>query len=215
MTLPLNFYFLFVFIIVTILFFFLFFFLFFLFFLFLLLYFFFFLLLLLLLFPHLLFFRLSFAVACGDGEYIIYTALSFRNKAFGQAMEFVWSADSAECVSWEMKKCLRTCTEEKAIGNLRHIQDSLYSLSISISQTLSSMPSPLLSFHPPLQYAHIHVQIRYATRESSSSVKLFRNFKERKVLKPDFSAEGKSENSLWRMFHRPYTYKIYASMFSH
>lgn len=65
-------------------------------------------------------------MACGDGEYIIYTALSFRNKAFGQALEFVWSADSAE----------------------------------------------------------------YAIRESSSSIKLFRNFKERKALKPDSSAEG-------------------------
>ena len=67
-----------------------------------------------------------FAVACGDGEYIIYTALSFRNKSFGQALDFVWSADSAE----------------------------------------------------------------YAIRESASSVKIFKNFKERKVLKPDFSAEG-------------------------
>lgn len=59
-----------------------------------------------------------FAVACGDGEYIIYTALNLRNKAFGQALEFVWSADSAE----------------------------------------------------------------YAVRESSSSIKIFRNFKERKAI---------------------------------
>jgi coatomer subunit beta' len=37
-----------------------------------------------------------FAVVCGDGEYIIYTALSWRNKAFGQGLEFVWSSDSNE-----------------------------------------------------------------------------------------------------------------------
>ena len=35
---------------------------------------------------------------CGDGEYIVYTALAWRNKSFGQALEFVWSADSNEYV---------------------------------------------------------------------------------------------------------------------
>lgn len=29
---------------------------------------------------------------CGDGEYIIYTALAWRNKAFGQALDFVWGS---------------------------------------------------------------------------------------------------------------------------
>lgn len=28
---------------------------------------------------------------CGDGEYIIYTALAWRNKAFGSALDFVWA----------------------------------------------------------------------------------------------------------------------------
>jgi coatomer subunit beta' len=37
-----------------------------------------------------------FAVVCGDGEYIIYTSLSWRNKAFGQGLEFVWASDSNE-----------------------------------------------------------------------------------------------------------------------
>jgi hypothetical protein len=69
----------------------------------------------------------SFVVVCGDGEYIIHTALSFRNKSFGQALEFVWAADSSE----------------------------------------------------------------YAVRESSSKVKIFKNFKEKSSLKPDFSAEGR------------------------
>jgi len=39
-----------------------------------------------------------FAVVCGDGEYIIYTALSWRNKAFGSGLEFVWASDSNEFV---------------------------------------------------------------------------------------------------------------------
>ena len=32
---------------------------------------------------------------CGDGEYIIYTALALKNKSFGQAQEFIWSHDSS------------------------------------------------------------------------------------------------------------------------
>ncbi|KAG1678839.1 Coatomer subunit beta' [Nymphon striatum] len=67
-----------------------------------------------------------FVVVCGDGEYIIYTAMVLRNKSFGSAQEFVWAQDSSE----------------------------------------------------------------YAIRENSSSVKLFKNFKEKKSFRPEFGAEG-------------------------
>ncbi|XP_037024935.1 coatomer subunit beta' [Bradysia coprophila] len=67
-----------------------------------------------------------FVVVCGDGEYIIYTSMALRNKAFGAAQEFVWALDSSE----------------------------------------------------------------YAIRESSGTVKCFRNFKERKSFTPDYGAEG-------------------------
>ncbi|XP_070207580.1 coatomer subunit beta'-like isoform X1 [Littorina saxatilis] len=67
-----------------------------------------------------------FVVVCGDGEYIIYTAMALRNKSFGSAQEFVWSNDSSV----------------------------------------------------------------YAIREGSSTVKIFKNFKEQKSFKPDFGAEG-------------------------
>nr|CAG4649109.1 EOG090X01FO [Scapholeberis mucronata]SVE93462.1 EOG090X01FO [Scapholeberis mucronata] len=67
-----------------------------------------------------------FVVVCGDGEYIIYTAMALRNKAFGSALEFVWAADSSE----------------------------------------------------------------YAVRESATSVKVFKNFKEKKQFKPELGAEG-------------------------
>lgn len=67
-----------------------------------------------------------FVVVCGDGEYIIYTAMALRNKAFGSAQEFVWSSDSSE----------------------------------------------------------------YAIREASSTVKIFKNFKEKKSFKPDFGADS-------------------------
>lgn len=33
----------------------------------------------------------QFIVVCGDGEYIIYTSQALRNKAFGSALDFVWS----------------------------------------------------------------------------------------------------------------------------
>ncbi|XP_052081863.1 coatomer subunit beta'-like isoform X1 [Mytilus californianus] len=67
-----------------------------------------------------------FVVVCGDGEYIIYTAMALRNKSFGSAQEFIWSNDSSV----------------------------------------------------------------YAIRESSSMLKIYKNFKEQKAFKPDFGAEG-------------------------
>ncbi|VDK41713.1 unnamed protein product [Anisakis simplex] len=67
-----------------------------------------------------------FVVACGDGEYIVYTAMALRNKAFGPGLEFVWSSDPNE----------------------------------------------------------------YAVRESATSVKLYKNFKESCTLRPDIAMEG-------------------------
>uniref|UniRef100_A0A915DNM3 Coatomer WD associated region domain-containing protein n=1 Tax=Ditylenchus dipsaci TaxID=166011 RepID=A0A915DNM3_9BILA len=67
-----------------------------------------------------------FVVACGDGEYIIYTATALRNKAFGSGLEFVWATD------------------------------------------------------PSL----------YAVRESSTLIKIFKNFKESTSLRPDIVIDG-------------------------
>jgi len=33
-----------------------------------------------------------FVAVCGDGEYIIYTALALRNQAFGAALDFAWGS---------------------------------------------------------------------------------------------------------------------------
>ena len=35
-----------------------------------------------------------FVAICGDGEYLIYTALAFRQQGFGRALDFVWSGSS-------------------------------------------------------------------------------------------------------------------------
>lgn len=37
-----------------------------------------------------------FVAVCGDGEYIVYTALAWRNKSFGTADQFVWSSEASE-----------------------------------------------------------------------------------------------------------------------
>lgn len=67
-----------------------------------------------------------FVVVCGDGEYIIYTAMALRNKAFGSAQEFVWAQDSS----------------------------------------------------------------KYATLENSSTIRVFKNFKELTSFKPEYGAQG-------------------------
>merc|ERR1712137_1424475 len=67
-----------------------------------------------------------FVVVCGDGEFIIYTALAWRNKSYGKAVEFVWGNDTGE----------------------------------------------------------------YATRENTTKVTVFKNFKETHSFRPDGSAEG-------------------------
>lgn len=36
----------------------------------------------------------KFLVVCGDEQYIVYTALTLRNKDFGNAKEFVWASDA-------------------------------------------------------------------------------------------------------------------------
>ncbi|GAB2228125.1 hypothetical protein Droror1_Dr00009955 [Drosera rotundifolia] len=59
-----------------------------------------------------------FVVACGDGEYIIYTPQKWRNKSFGSALEFVWSSDGEYTVresTSKIKICNRNFEEKKSI----------------------------------------------------------------------------------------------------
>ncbi|CAD7700543.1 unnamed protein product, partial [Ostreobium quekettii] len=42
-----------------------------------------------------------FVAVCGDGEYIVYTALAWRNKSFGSADEFVWGNEASEFATRE------------------------------------------------------------------------------------------------------------------
>ncbi|KAG6550752.1 hypothetical protein Mapa_007656 [Marchantia paleacea] len=59
-----------------------------------------------------------FVVVCGDGEYIIYTALAWRNRSFGSALEFVWSTDGEYAVRESTSKIKifnKTFQERKSI----------------------------------------------------------------------------------------------------
>ncbi|XP_076911658.1 coatomer subunit beta'-2-like [Bidens hawaiensis] len=70
-----------------------------------------------------------FVVVCGDGEYIIYTALAWRNRSFGSGLEIVWSSDGEYAVrestskikifnkSFQEKKSIRpTFSAERIFG---------------------------------------------------------------------------------------------------
>ena len=60
-----------------------------------------------------------FVAVCGDGEFIIYTSQALRNKAFGQALDFVWSGtgtgDYAIRESISRVKIFKNFKESKSI----------------------------------------------------------------------------------------------------
>lgn len=54
-----------------------------------------------------------FVVVCGDGEYIKYTALAWRNRSFGSVLEFVWSAEGEYAVRESTSKINSKNFQEK------------------------------------------------------------------------------------------------------
>lgn len=71
-----------------------------------------------------------FVAVCGDGEFIIYTAQALRNKAFGQAIDFVWSAtgtgDYAIRESISKVKFFKNFKESRAIKPATASADGLF-----------------------------------------------------------------------------------------
>lgn len=46
-----------------------------------------------------------YAAVCGDGEYIIYTALAWRSKAYGKALDFAWNThDLSNALSYAIRE---------------------------------------------------------------------------------------------------------------
>lgn len=48
-----------------------------------------------------------FVTVCGDGEYIVYTSLAWRNKSFGTGTSFAWALDSNTYAVQEGKSRVR------------------------------------------------------------------------------------------------------------
>lgn len=71
-----------------------------------------------------------FVAVCGDGEFIIYTAQALRNKAFGQALDFVWSGsgtgDYAIRESTNQVKIFKNFKESQSIVPATMSADGLF-----------------------------------------------------------------------------------------
>jgi coatomer subunit beta' len=71
-----------------------------------------------------------FVAVCGDGEFIIYTAQALRNKAFGQALDFVWSGsgtgDYAIRESTNLVKIFKNFKESQTIIPATTSADGLF-----------------------------------------------------------------------------------------
>lgn len=59
-----------------------------------------------------------FVTVVGDGEYIIYTALAWRNKSFGNGFSFAWANDSNTYAVLENKVKLRVYKNFKERGGV-------------------------------------------------------------------------------------------------
>ncbi|AOW03224.1 uncharacterized protein YALI1_C30119g [Yarrowia lipolytica] len=61
-----------------------------------------------------------FVAVVGDGEYIIYTALAWRNKAYGSGLDFVWAQDSSEYAVLESPSSVRVYKnfKERPLGHV-------------------------------------------------------------------------------------------------
>lgn len=57
-----------------------------------------------------------FVTVVGDGEYIIYTALAWRNKSFGNGVSFAWNNDSNTYAVLETRTKLRVYKNFKERG---------------------------------------------------------------------------------------------------
>ncbi|GAA5995723.1 hypothetical protein JCM5350_008110 [Sporobolomyces pararoseus] len=70
-----------------------------------------------------------FVTVCGDGEYIIYTSLAWRNKAFGSGVGFAWAGDSNTYAVREAGskiKVYRNFKERPGLVHANYTTDGIY-----------------------------------------------------------------------------------------
>ncbi|CAE6490017.1 unnamed protein product [Rhizoctonia solani] len=93
-----------------------------------------------------------FVAVCGDNEYIIYTALAWRNKSFGQGTAFAWAEDSNTFVA--------VCGDNEYI---------IY----------TALAWRNKSFGQGTAFAWAEDSNTYAVLEGKQRVKVYKNFKEK------------------------------------
>ncbi len=81
-----------------------------------------------------------FVAVCGDGEYIIYTALAWRNKSYGAALSFVWGEDSNTFATRDSPSIVRWGAEMRRTWNNLCVE----------TRHCDSTAACKLSFHPAL-----------------------------------------------------------------
>lgn len=72
---------------------------------------------------------IRFVTVCGDGEYIIYTSLAWRNKSFGSGVGFAWASDSNTYAVREAGpkvKVYRNFKERAGLVNISYTTDGIY-----------------------------------------------------------------------------------------
>lgn len=70
-----------------------------------------------------------FVAVCGEGEYVIYTALAWRNKTFGSALNFVWSPDSNEYAIRESNTKIKLFKNFKERNvSFQHLENEIYNI---------------------------------------------------------------------------------------
>lgn len=60
-----------------------------------------------------------FVAVCGDGEYIVYTAVAWRNRAFGKGLDFAWSSSSNEYCVKDSPSHLTLFSNFNEVGSIR------------------------------------------------------------------------------------------------
>lgn len=93
-------------------------------------------------------------MVCGDGEYIIYTALAWRNRSFGSALEFVWSSDGEYAV--------RESTSRIKLFSKNFQVHRLPSLNLLFFLVFTSSYKEVARA-PLLEFDHLYLEARIAT----------------------------------------------------
>ncbi|PVU91568.1 hypothetical protein BB561_004341 [Smittium simulii] len=84
-----------------------------------------------------------FVVVCGDGEYIIYTALAWRNKSFGPGLDFAWAQNSTDYAVRETSKSIKLFRQfkERSMSSISNLSNLEYSIEQIFGGSLLSVRS--------------------------------------------------------------------------